>query len=137
MSICHRHGMFLVQSGFPFFLSQSLLRIDHLFCKVHFPLYPQCITDPQSFLLFLLSIEPHSMTIIPNFLLSNPEKSYMLKKNIQISGSNNYMNCLDRLSKNDLKMCSEILQAIGGRWIILQILNNNVYMLLDQLIFIF
>lgn len=41
MSICHRPGMFWVQNGLPFCLSQSLWRTDHLFCEALFPLYPK------------------------------------------------------------------------------------------------
>lgn len=40
-SICHRHGMSLVQNGFPFCLSQSLLKIDHVFCETCFLLHPK------------------------------------------------------------------------------------------------
>ena len=41
MSICHSRGMFWVQNGLPFCLSQSLWRTDHLFCEALFPLYPK------------------------------------------------------------------------------------------------
>lgn len=78
MSLCHRHGMFLVQNGFPFCLSQSS-RTGHLFHETHFPFTTNVLLILNSLSPFhplLLCTESCHITI-PNFPLCNPEKSYM------------------------------------------------------------
>lgn len=92
MSICHRYGRFLVQNGFPFCLSQNLLRIDHLFCEAHFSLYPKLIVNIQFFTpispLYSCSVSnPIALSSFPTFL-------FLIQKNLK-----------------GFKICSELVEA--------------------------